>query len=941
LAKYYKEGGKMSKKALRILLITFLTVCISSLGLAQRTTQTGTLNGTVHDDQAIALPGVTVTVSSPALILPQVSTVTDTKGFFRIPQLPVGFYKVVFELTGFKTIIRDGLKISMGMTSTLNIITEQSTIEETIMVIGKGPTVDKQNTSLGVIIDRNILESIPAARDYQAVFEMAPGVTLAGGWATSHGSSVMDNSWNVDGVSITDPVSGLFGSIQLGYEVAEEYQIQTGGHSAEYGNVRGTMLNLITKSGGNKLSGEANFFLRHNKFQSDNTQGTPFEGTFLGYNYDFDTTLQLGGPIVKDKLWFFASYTHEYRETFVEGYPYDKEEHVPTDYRKQFPFMKLSFQLNPRMKLVGGLAVWIGGRNHRDADRFRNEDVTRKGDFISFTPNLAYSFQISNNLIFTAKFALAFVDWNYVPKNDLPRYYSYDTRLYSGSAGYYYYVTRNRVQFLTDATYFADDFLGRHEFKSGVEYEFAWDVYENQFNKDPNNGLGYRLQTYRGAPYRARDYEDFRRIDHKFRYGVYIQDRWNPIDRLTFNLGLRFDRQDAVVPRQAQDRTPVLYGGVTYDPRVLESFKVWTWNTLSPRLGASYDLTGDGKTIIKASFGRYFLSGDIQFFSIANPNGNVIRYYYLNSDWSINRQYDFWAAAATQIDSNLKAPYLDEILVGIQREIIPDLSLSVNYIRKWDHRLMEGATLEALDVDAIKGGEYIWSNYTPVTAVDPYDGQTVTFYDQSASLTTQTTYITNPEPAKRDYEGVEVLLNKRFSHNWQLMASYVYSKSTGLIGLSFDEADSTSSLFGDPNTHINAVGRFPDERRHQFKVQGTYRAPLGIAISTYYRGFAGRRYTRYIRSSDLGLSLYQGSVGIYAEDRGSRGLPWLHLWDIRLEKRFRISQFNLGVVADIFNVFNVNTTTSVETLSSSGATFGAVTGITDPRIIRLGIRLSW
>ncbi len=924
----------MNKKVARILLIALVIVGLSSLGLAQKTTQTGTLVGTVIDDQGTPLPGVTVTASSPSLMLPQVSMLTDEKGFFRLPQLPTGIYKVVFNLAGFKTIVREGIKISLGVTITLNMTMEPSTIEETVVVVGEAPTVDMKKTSLGTNIDHDFLVNIPIERRYVDVFAMAPGVI----WSDdnrpiSHGSHQTDNDYNLDGVLVGEPGSGTMASVQIGYEIAEEFTIESAGLTAEYGNVKGSMLNLITKSGGNKLSGEVNFYYRDKKLQSDNTEGTPFEGKFVGTNYDYDGSFSLGGPIIRDKVWFFAHYSQQYVETFVEGFPYDKDEHVPADYKKQYPYVKLSWQINPAMKFVGSWNMWKGDRHNRNADYRRNEDTTWEGDFRSFTFNLAYSYMISKNFIATAKVAAVDIYTYYYPMNDLPSYYDYATRQYTGSMGRQYIADKKRYQAITDATYFVDDFYGRHEFKTGFEYIFEQVDGGYNYNKDPRNGVGYLIYTRNnGRPYRAYDYVDYLSTSQYSFFGFYIQDRWNPMDRLTFNLGIRYDHQEDIIPKQGEDRE--------YEPaRVLETFKPVVVNIISPRFGVSYDLTGDGKTVIKASYGRYqksYYSG-----RYSNPNGYEQRRYYLNSDWSLGRMYYFSASAATSVDPDIKASYLDEILIGIERELFPDISLSINYIRKWDKNLHENVIVEALDIEAIKKGEYIWSHYTPVTTVDPFNGNTVTFYERDASIVTQTALITNPEPSKRYYSGLEITLKKRFSHNWQLMASYNYSKSTGLVGLSRG-SHAQSSYFNDPNAHINALGRFANERRHQFKVHGTYQAPFGIVISTFYKALAGRRYTRYIRSGDLGLSLNQGNVSILAEEKGSSGLPWLHIWDVRVEKRFRIKRFSLGLIADAFNVLNLNTTTSVETLSSSPSVeFEKILGIMDPRILRLGIRISW
>ena len=933
----------MNQKALKIFLSTILFIGLVSVSYAQRTTETGTLDGTVSDDGGQALPGVTITISSPSLMLETVSAISDQTGFYRFPQISVGLYKVTFTLPGFKTIIREGIKISLGVTTTLNERMEVSSVEETVIVTGQAPTVDIRSTTLGITIDRNLIQNIPNEREFTSAFEMAPGVALDGDRPSSFGSAVRDNVFNIDGVSISSPESGVYGSVQVGYEIAEEFQVETGGHPAEYGGVRGSVVNMITKSGGNQFSGEVNLYLRHHGLQADNTQGTPFAGNFVGFNYDYDATVQLGGPIVRNKLWFFANLSRTYEETYVEGYPYDEPKNIPTDYGKTFPSLKLSYQINPSMQIVASWNGWWSLRGHRSASRYRNADTTWIGDFRSQTLNLSYSYQMNSNMILTARAATAIADLDYLAKNDLPSYYEYDTQLYSGSMGYDYITQRGRAQALTDFTYYVDDFGGRHEFKTGLELNRTWAKTHYQYHKDPNNGIGYLLYTRHGLPYRGRDYESYTSLNECSFLGGFIQDRWEPTDRLTLNLGIRFEHQEAIFPKQGEDRIPFEYNGVTYDSRVLSTIKSAVWNNFSPRIGLSYSLTADAKTALKVNFGRYYLLALSTYFDNANPNGYSIKYYTLNADWSLNTLYSFAASSATRIDPDLEAPYVDELIVGIERELIPDFSLSLRYIAKWDRNDIEDVVTEALDVNAIKNGEYVWSGYTPVTAVDPYNGQEITFYNRDPDFVAQSAFITNPQPARRNYNGFEVLLEKRFSKNWQLVTSYVYSKGTGLISGDYSEGTGGSAFFNDPNVHTNALGRFPGERRHQIKVQGSFLAPLGLMFSCYYRGYSGTRFTRVIRSDDLGLGLNQGNVTIFAEERGSEGLPWLHLLDLRAEKQIRIGQrFTLGLIIDAFNVLNLNTTTAVETLSSApDIVFDSVTGIMNPRVVRLGTRISW
>jgi len=377
------------------------------------------------------------------------------------------------------------------------------------------------------------------------------------------------------------------------------------------------------------------------------------------------------------------------------------------------------------------------------------------------------------------------------------------------------------------------------------------------------------------------------------------------------------------------------------------------WNTLSPRVGLNYDIFGDGKTVFKASFGRYYIANILQFFVTVNPNSFITYRYRLNPDFTPKGSlYSASSTANDRMDPDIKSPYLDELTVGIEREIIRDLSLGVRYIKKWDRNLIEGVDITALDLDKLMSGADIftvWTNYEPVNVVDPFDGKAVTFWRMKNTAVLARNYYTNPPGAERNYDGVEVTLNKRFSNRWMMMASYVYAKSRGLIGTDFDDSWTGTGYFNNPNAHINAYGNFPLERRHQFKLQGLWQGPWGFNVSGYFRYLDGTRWTRTIRSIDLGLSLPQGTVTIYAEPRGSRKLPPLKILDLRVEKTFNIlSGRKIGLFVDVFNVLNANTATDVWTQSSRSTTvagktvyFGQTTSIMDPRIARIGFRFDF
>jgi hypothetical protein len=832
-----------------------------------------------------------------------------------------------------------------------------STLEESITVVGQSPTVDLQKTTLVASLTKEYLQSIPAARNLGTYFNMVPGVT----GSTTHGSSERDNTYNLDGVNVTDPVTGTqAGTFSM--DIMEELSVQTAGLPAEYGSVRGGMINVVTKSGGNKFSGMVSAYYRTDKIgglklQGDNTKGTIFEGQKSGFDYEIEPGFNLGGPIIKDKIWFFVNGSYYNSQEYSPGYPYDKQPtNTPLDYTRYLPYGKLTFQINKKNKLIVSFNFSEYIRHHRGAGITQTEDTTWNQTTPIYTYNAQWTSFFSSNFFTNVKTAYMNYHLNLTAKNDLPNIYDSITSRNYQSYGYDDVYSRDRFQFVVDATYFVDDWAGRHEFKGGLETEYSWDVRDWRNNRDSKTGLGPFFYLRSGVPDYVVYYQDLTRKDAKFVIGGFVQDTWNPLERLAVNIGLRFDHQEGIIPKQGENREPVTYLGKTYDPRVTEAFKPLIWNTLSPRIGVTYDILGDGRTVFKASFGRYYIANILQWFVTVNPNSFITWRYRLNPDMTARGDmYSFSATAEAKMDPDLKSPYLDEFTIGIEREVIRNLKFGVRYIRKWDRNLLEGVNLNAMDYDKLKAGADIfsvWTNYSRMTAANPYDGKTVTFWTVIDSSLPTRSFYTNPPGADRDYDGIEVTLDKRFSDRWQASVSYVYAHSRGLIGTDFDDSWSGQGYYDNPNSHINAYGEFPAERKHQFKLSGFWQGPWGINISGYYRYLDGTRWTRQIRAYDLGLNPVQGNVTIYAEKRGASKLPGLSILDFRVEKMFNLpSKFGrIAFFADIFNVFNVNTTTGVSTISSrttplvvnnKNVNFGETTSITDPRIARLGFRFEF
>jgi len=912
-----------------------------AFGFSQ-TGQTGKIQGTVFDEEGIPLPGVTVTISSPSLVAPEISRVTGANGVFRFPSLPPGTYLVTAKLEGFNDSIREGIIVSANKTTSFDITMGLATIEETITVTGQSPTVDRQTTTKTATIDDVFISTIPATRTFGTYFNMTPGVT--GG--TSHGGSVRDNVYSIDGVNTADTAVGTE-ALFFSMDTVDEISVQTGGLSAEHGQVRGAIVNAVSKSGGNEFHGSASMYYRGEDFQSTNTKGTPLEGEETGFKYEMEPGINLGGPIIKDRLWFFANFSWWKQVSIVSGYPYDKEEETGVDQLRPYPYLKLTLQPNQDNRFIVSYRHSDIRRNHRGATRYETEDTTWRQETPTHVINLHYTRFFGTNFFMNLKAFAYITDFSLYAKNDEPYYWEYTTNLSSGSWGYDDLNPRDRYSIQADGTIYVEDLGGSHEIKIGAEYMLGATGRTLNFRRHPVNGM-YAVYTYNGSPWYGYWYALYDVKERSRNIAVYLQDAWNISSRLTANLGIRFDSMAGIYPPQMEDEGTQELFGFTYNRGITESITAYTWNTFSPRLGLIFDATGDGKTMIKTSFSRYYMANLTQWVSRGNPNGWVSYGAYVNSDWTTGYVFSLsvsgpeYAPKYGYKDYDFKCPYVDEFIVGVEREIFEDASLGVRYIKKWDRNLIEDADANDIDIDKLLGsGEYDWINYSQVTGTDPYDGSTVTFWNQIGVYPSEE-YMINPPDAKRDYDGVEITFDKRYSNGWQLKLSYVWQNSRGLVGTDFSDSWSGTGYYENPNDHINAIGRFPYERRHQFKLQGMVRMPLGIHFGTYFRYLSGRRYTREIRSGDLGVSLNQSPQTNYAEERGSSGYPPLYIWDVKLEKEFRFGRVAFAVFTDIFSVFNMNATTEVYTVSSNpGIPFGDTEGIQDPRIFRIGARLEF
>ena len=926
---------------------TFLFLLIVALSFGTvfaQTIPTGKLTGTVTDSENGPLPGVNVTISSRSLILPQMSFVTNENGLYKFFNLPSGTYKVTFELQGFKGVVREGILVSATHTTTLDIALEQGALENTLTVVGQSPTVDLEKTQTGTTFTKDLITSLPLARDLSSIFNAAPGMFSR----TSHGSDARSNDFVVDGVKMQDPVTGdPYQTVP--WNAIDEVEIETSNQKAEYGSVKGALVQVITKAGGNEFSGGVNFYFRNKSLQSDNTKGTPLEGkTFVGFRNQYLPGFSLGGPIKKDKLWFFGSFDIDKNSSYIQGFPAPETiggatpESVPTQQDTYAPFFKMTWQPNKTSRIVGSGYFRQYYWDHRNASRWTTVDANAKENTAVWLGTVQWTKTLSNNLFFNVKSSYYSLHQYILARNSLPPYIELTDGIQRGGYGSDWRYYRKRVQANSDITYFLDNMAGSHEFKAGANLELASDRTESSYYPDshfqgvfPAGFKAVDVQLWEGVPAWTWVGEEQNIKNELVQAGFFAQDTWAPIRNLTLNIGVRYDYAQGSYPPQKKKGTDVWVNE--------KRLKAMTFNTFSPRLGVSFDPFGNGKTVLRANYGRYYAPLIMLLYYNANPNGRSSFWANLNSDWTVNYTTPPWTPALNFVDSKVKAPYADEINLGVERELVEDLTFSATVIGKWEKNIIDDIDAAHLSLETLRNtGNLVWTGYHPVFGTDPFTGKSVTFYEMDSDFGDTSFVYTNIPGTARKYRALELKLNKRMSHGWAMQTSYVWSKGEGILNTSRDQSGAYSSYYDDPNVMINAYGRLDYQREHLVKVQATYQGPLGINVGAYYQFGSGVPYTRVIRTYEAGLGeLWQGAVTINAEERGTYKLPDQHLLDVRVEKSFNVWKGQIGLQVDVYNVFNSNQTTGIGNVTAWDwfkTTAGQkVYSIMGPRYVQLGL----
>lgn len=881
---------------LRILVL----LLVSASAFAQTT---GGLVGAVSDATGAALPGVVVEVRSPSLMGVR-SDVTDSGGAYRFALLPPGVYDASFTLSGFATETRGGVRIFLGKDATLDVALRPAAMSEELTVTAAAPVLDTTSTSLGTNLDARAIESIPTGRNYSSIVQVAPGVSSDANPSnptqntiTVYGSSGAENAFYVDGVNTTNMEYGFQGK-ELNFEFIEEVDVKTGGYEAEFGRSTGGIINVITKSGGNELQGDVFGYYDSDALQADANEVVSTSGTIDGFtrkDYGFD----LGGAIWQDKLWFFGAYdkVKNSLDSELPGGP--RAGQIETsESDRDLASVKLTWNAGQSQSLVFTFLqdprVDTGAIN--DANHTLNgEESTYLGqqDFGGRDYALRYDGAIGGQWILSGQFA-QHKEKNSVgpatPAGEAVQFRDTANDFFqTGGFGLVQDKEFDRKHYAASAL----RLLGKHEIKGGLEYQHdkatvskfmsggqQIDVFVNEVN--PSKPI-YRhfywttpTATLANAPTSALNASP----EHKVTT-VFLQDRWSVSDRLVVNYGLRWDRQQII------DAAGVVQIDLDKD--------------FAPRLGFVFDPSGNHTAKLFGSYGRFYeeIPMDLVIRSYSYERQPRIVNYSPTSlvpDPAAEADFDTSSAIlgglVTPADPDLENQYITEFILGYEREIRPNLAVGVKGIYRDYGQVIEDFLC---DFD----GTYCIGN--------PGEGlmQQVLGLDYASVFDA-------PDP-KRTYKGVQFDATKRFSNNWQGIASYIYSKLDG----NFDgEYAPFTNVGADPNisaaydyfdfftngsdlTKITNKGPLSNDRRHQFKVSGVYNTPfrLNVGAAAYWR--SGTPVTRY------GYSDAYGRYEFFLTNRGGEGrTPSNYDVDVHLGYPIDFGGIELNLLLDVFNLLN-------------------------------------
>lgn len=919
--------------------------------------QSGALSGVVRDAQGGVLPGVAVTVTGDALGGTSRSAVSADTGVYSLTGLPPGTYEVVFDLSGFAPQRRDGVLVQVARTTRLDVELGVGTLTETVTVSGQTPVVDVSSTVTQTNITKELYEALPTGRNPWVMAGLVPGVVTGrldvGGTEgmqqynlEAFGSADSQKSFSIDGLKTNWPGGSGGATMQYyGFEMYDEYNMQTASGTAE-SDVSGVYMNMVTKSGTNRFTSDHNVYFMNDALQGDNvddalrvrlglTPGTQTgaAGNPIDTSYDWSSTL--GGPIKRDRLWFFGATRRWRLDQLQIGARNQDGSQAIDDNRIENYMGKLTWQATGSTRASAMFNRNLKYRFHRrDAPYLFVED---KATVLQDQPAQNYVAQVNQVIgqtgVIDARIGRM---WGTFPSRYQSEVSPDDIALRDvirntrfNAAETQSLNPNHRYQANGTISYFLPALLGgTHDLKAGLQLSWEKMEYERIRNGD------VLLEMRDGIPFQAQIANTPIVSDHRLTtWGAFVQDRW-VLGRMSVNLGLRFDGVKGYLPAQSSP------AGTYVGARAFTKTDVFDYRlNVMPRVGVSYDVFGNGQTAVKAYYGRFYNQFGSEVLEAANPNALAT----LNVAWNdldndlrldageLGPVPTFPRGLFPPVDADSRRPYNDEMNVGVEHQLVTNFAIGVSYHRR-HHRDGLGIVDRARPASA----------YTPETrSYTDADGATraITIYKlQPAFGDLRDRVITNVDGLESTYNGLQIDLQKKMSHRWQALAGLSLQKHRGFDhGGTFTNPGTTTD-FNNPNYLLNRDdGSVFIELPWTVTLSGTYLVPkLETMLGAKYSARAGDPLNRTMLFSFTTPTTSQPSETVRVVQRGEdRTETVTKFLDLRASRRFRIGPASLEGSVDVFNVLNANHVLGQN--EALGSTWARPNRILTPRIIRLGV----
>ncbi|MEO6235837.1 MAG: carboxypeptidase regulatory-like domain-containing protein [Vicinamibacterales bacterium] len=938
---------------------------VALLGLAIATpsagqVSTGRIDATVADSTGAVLPGVMVDIKGPQAQ----SAVTDTLGEAHFLNLAPGTYTVTAKLSGFSDYLNKSIAVNTGSSVPLKIALGVAGVATQVQVTSDAPIVDtkKMGTSTNVSVEE--LQNIPSSRDPWVVLQTVPGVIVdrvnvggaESGQQSSYqakGASGAENTWNMDGIAITDMAATGSTPTYYDFDMFQDMQVTTGGADVT-SPTPGVQLNMVLKSGSNTPHGSTRIYFENQDLQSKNLSsalaasigGTSGKGNRMDQYYD--TGFELGGPVLKNRVWAWGAYGKTHVDIITIGGTHDRTELKDSSFKGTG---QLTSGVRANYTFFRGDKQKFG----RGAGPTRADEATYNQSGPTTLQKGEANFVVGSNLFLAARashvkggFSLAARGGPTTPV------YVDDGGVMRGSTDTY---STNRPQ--NSASLDGNSFRGKHELKFGFGWRKATvdssDVY-------PGNGI---VTYHVGYPeMQAKITRQGRSLTDTVYTSAYGGDTWS-LNRLTLNLGVRWDRQAASLGAASVPGStvlPSLLPALTATP----AKNAVVWNAVTPRLGMTYALTEDRKTLARASYSMFAS----QLGATAAGTISAIQYsaiYYYAIDTNGNKiadpseilfglgnagYYGFDPLNPTRLTTinqigKYATPKTHEAMFGMDHELMPNFGISSTVTYRYNNHVNWNPRIGVTSADYRQTG-------TLTGTADPIGSFSAPFYAINPSAI--------PPGGGRSYEerkgyhqrfvGLEASAVKRMSNRWMARFGFStndhreYFDGAGALEDPTPTAGSPNKDGGTVVTQTGGSGKsniFMVLPKYQFVANGLFQAPFGFNLGANWvlrQGYA----IPYFRSNvPTGDALRNAKSVLVVDDVTRFRLPRVSSLDARVEKAFKIRRLNMMLDLDLFNITNAATVLGKQyDLRLTGATgYNQVLEIMNPRILRLGARLNF